>query len=360
MDTLPLLAVPNVSEGRAPHTIQAIANSFTARGKSRLLDIHSDLDHHRSVFTLAGTQGELGEALLAGTQAAVERIDVGEARDPEDIGAHPHVGAVDVVPIVYLDPGQRGVASAQALVLAHEIGELLDVPVLLYGDLSGGRTRAQLRRGGVGALAARLEAGELQSDFGPSRLHSTAGATLVAAREPLVAFNVELAPPATVADAKRIASLIREGGVEGLGGLRAIGVALRASAESGHWAGRCDAEIHDGDAGHDSDEEGNDEEGEYPKRGDSRARTRSKANSAARARESPLKEIPTPQVSMNVERPLELPLREVVEAVRRHAEVACAELVGLVPKAALLGFPEDVPLRGFDPGVHTIENALGL
>ncbi|MGH2911381.1 MAG: hypothetical protein ACRDJ3_02775 [Solirubrobacteraceae bacterium] len=326
-----LLAVPNVSEGREPHTIEAVAIAFAAQGNSRLLDVHSDVDHHRSVYTLAGSQGELGEALLAGAREAVERIDVGEGRDPAAVGEHPHVGAVDVMPIVYLHPAQRGAACAQALVVAHEIGEHLSVPVLLYGDLAGGRTRAELRKGGVGALVARLRCGELQSDFGPSRLHPTAGATLVAAREPLVAFNLELAPPATVEDAGRIANAIREGGVEGLPGLRAIGVALRPGERSG------------GD----------------PNRGDSRAHTRSKPNSAP-ARESPKKDITIPQVSMNVERPLELPLSEVVAAVRRHAQVSCGELVGLAPKAALEGFPEDVPLRGFDAGAHTIENALGF
>jgi glutamate formiminotransferase / 5-formyltetrahydrofolate cyclo-ligase len=325
-----LLAVPNVSEGRKQEVVQAVAEAFTAHGRSRLLDVHSDADHHRSVFTLAGSQGELGEALLEGARVAVERIDVGEGRDPADIGEHPHVGAVDVMPVVYLDLAQRGAACAQALVVAHEIGERLGVPVLLYGDLAAGRTRAELRRGGVGALATRLRSGELRSDFGPSRLHPTAGATLVAAREPLVAFNLELAPPATVEDAQRIASAIREGGSEGLPGLRAIGVALRP-----------------GERGGEQD------------RGDARARTRSKADSA-RARESPKKDILVPQVSMNVERPLELALGAVVEAVRRHAEVTCGELVGLAPKVALEGFPADVPLRGFDAGVHTIENALGF
>jgi glutamate formiminotransferase/glutamate formiminotransferase/formiminotetrahydrofolate cyclodeaminase len=331
MGALTLLAVPNVSEGREPHTVEAIADAFTAHGKSRLLDVHSDADHHRSVFTLAGEHGDLGEALLAGAREAVERIDVGVGRDPAEIGEHPHVGAVDVMPVVYLDPAQRGAACAQALVVGYEIGEQLGVPVLLYGDLAGGRTRAELRKGGVGALAARLRSGELQSDFGPSRLHPTAGATLVAAREPLVAFNLELAAPATVEDARRIASAIREGGSEGLPGLRAIGVALRRG------------ELGDGD----------------PNLGDSRVRARSKATSV-RARESPPEETTTAQVSMNVERPFELPLNEVVAAVRRHAEVACGELVGLAPKAALEGFPEDIPLRGFDAGVHTIENALGF
>jgi glutamate formiminotransferase len=295
---MPLLAVPNVSEGRVQATVQTIGRAFTDRGMARLLDVHSDADHHRSVFTLAGAQGELSRALLAGVRAAVERIDVGEDRDPADIGEHPHVGAVDVMPLVYLDAGQRGAACAEALVVAHEIGEGLGVPVFLYGELAQGRARAELRRGGVAALAARMATGELRPDFGPQHLHPTAGATLVAAREPLVAFNLELAAPATIEDAKRIASLIREGAPQGLPGVRAIGVPLRLGTVA--------------------------------------------------------------QVSMNVERPLEVPLKTILEAVRKHAEVAGAELVGLAPRAALEGFPEDVPLEGFDPGVHVIENALGF
>ena len=328
MPKLPLIAVPNVSEGRVRATIDAIAKAFTAQGKSRLLDVHSDVDHHRSVFTLAGVQGELSEALLAGARVAVERVDVGEGRDPADIGEHPHVGAVDVMPLVYLDAARRGAACAEALVVAHELGEGLGVPVLLYGELARGRARGELRRGGVRTLAARLSSGELHSDFGPSRLHPTAGATLVAAREPLVAFNLELAAPAGVEDARRIASLIREGGREGLEGVRAIGVALRR-------AGRDDER---GDVGsHD---------------GGTRARTR--------AHGAPPGERVVAQVSMNVERPLEVPLRAVVEAVRRHARVARAEVVGLVPRAAMEGFPADVALGAFDADAHVIENALGF
>jgi glutamate formiminotransferase len=299
MPDKPMLAVPNVSEGRRQVAIETIADTFTAGGAARLLDVHSDVDHHRSVFTLVGAQGELSTALIAGARVALELIEVGERRDPADPGVHPHVGALDVVPLVYLEADQRGAACAEALVVADELGEGLGVPVLLYGELAQGRTRAELRRGGVAGLAQRLSEGVLRTDFGPQHMHPTAGATLVAAREPLVAFNLELAAPASVEDAKRIASLIREGGAEGLPGVRAIGVPLR--------------------------------------RDDRIA-----------------------QLSMNVERPLELPLNLVVEAVRKYAEVACAELVGLAPRATLDGFPADVPLPGFDPEVHVIENALGF
>jgi glutamate formiminotransferase len=298
MPVPPLLAVPNVSEGRDCQTIEAIAHALTVADNARLLNTHADPDHHRAVYTLAGEPGQLSAALLAGAREAIARIDIGLGRDSAQAGQHPHVGAVDVVPIVYTNPAQRGHACAEALVVAADIGERLNVPVFLYGILADGRSRAELRKGGLAALTERIAAGELSPDFGPSRPHPTAGATLVAAREPLVAFNLELAPPATLADAERIAALIREGGPEGLPGLRAIGVALRGGSVA--------------------------------------------------------------QVSTNVELPFELPLRAVVAAVAKHVPVARAELVGLVPRAAMEGFPADVPLANFDPGADTIENALGF
>lgn len=309
---LPLLAVPNVSEGRDPALIDALARAFAGAGAARLLDVHTDRDHHRSVFTLAAAPGRLIMAVLTGARLAIESVDAMHGTLAGERGEHPHVGALDVAPLVYLDASQRGAACAEALVLAHEIGEL-GVPVLLYGDLAQGRARADLRRGGVCGLAERLHAGELRPDFGPPRLHPTAGATLVAARAPLVAFNLELSAPATLADARRIAALIRESGAEGLPGLRAIGVELRS--------------------------------------GDARA--------YAPGSETP-SERRVAQVSMNVERPLETPLRAVLEAVQRHAPVARAELVGLAPRAALDRFPADVPWRGGDPAARTIENALGF
>jgi glutamate formiminotransferase len=316
----PLLAVPNVSEGRDHPGVDVIAAAFTAGGAARLLDVHRDGDHHRAVVTLAGRPGALARALMVGTAEAMQRIDIADGR-----GQHPHVGAVDVVPVVYLTRAQRGAACAEALVAADLIGAL-GVPVFLYGELTaagrpstgvpvaaGGRTRAELRRGGVRTLAERMLHGELTPDFGPAAPHPSAGAALVGARPPLVAFNLELAPPATVQDARRIAGLIREGGAEGLPGVRAIGVALSRAPAPGAPDGG-------GGAG----------------------------------------ERVTAQVSLNVERPTEVPLRTVVAAVRAHAAIACAELVGLAPAVALEGFPTDLPLPGFDPARHTIEKALGL
>jgi len=186
--------VPNVSEGRDAVAIAAIAAAFGPG----LIHHSSDPDHHRSVFTIRGGPQELAEAVIGGAREAIARIDLSR-----HAGVHPRVGAVDVAPIVYLDERDRGAATAEALVLADRLAAELDLPVYLYGALAGGRTRAELRRGGPEALIARTV-----PDLGPMRLHPTAGATLVAARPPLIAFNVEVDAP--LETAREIAVLLRE------------------------------------------------------------------------------------------------------------------------------------------------------
>jgi glutamate formiminotransferase len=281
-----LLAYPNVSEGRDAGTIEAITRAF---GEG-LLDVHTDPDHNRSAFTLADAPGRLAARVLDGARVAIDGIQI----DVHD-GVHPMVGAVDVAPIVHLRPDDRGAAAAEALVLADRLGQELCVPVFLYGTLGGGRTRAQLRRGGPAELARRIKAKELTPDFGPPRLHPTAGAILVAARPPLVAFNVELAADRTLDQARLLAAEIREGGTRGLPGVRAIGLWLDS-------------------AGH-------------------------------------------AQVSTNVEDYQRASPADVVAAIVALAgrdAVRNAELVGLAPAAAFDGFPPDVPLVGR----QTIEDAL--
>ena len=269
-----LLAVPNVSEGRDQKLIDRIADAFDARR----LDVHADPDHHRSVFTLAGEPESLAHAVLAGARVATAEIDI--TREP---GEHPRIGAIDVAPFVYLRAADRGAAAAAALVLGDLLGDELQLPVFLYGELAPERSRAGVRRGGPAVLGQRIAAGELVPDFGPGRLHPTAGAVLVAARPPLVAFNVELAPPATLKTAAAVAGAIRDGGPHGLPQVRAIGV----------W----------------------------------------------------LEDRGVAQVSTNIEDPIKVSPAQVVDAVQGHAEVAEAELVGLAPQAALDDFPENVPLR---------------
>jgi glutamate formiminotransferase / 5-formyltetrahydrofolate cyclo-ligase len=213
-----LIAVPNVSEGRDRARIDAIGAAFASR--ARLLDTHSDPDHGRSVFTLAARQGELARALVGGAREAIERIDL-----TKHSGDHPHVGAIDVAPVVYLDDSQRGAACAEALTAAALIGDELELPVYLYGELAGGRERAEIRRGGVRGLIER----GTTPDFGPHAIDPRKGAVLVAARRPLVAFNIDLASE-DVALAKRIAAEIRES-PSGLPGVRALGLRVRGRAQ---------------------------------------------------------------------------------------------------------------------------------
>jgi glutamate formiminotransferase len=276
-----LLAIPNFSEGRDQALMDILAQAACGVPGVRLLATHSDPDHHRLVLTLTGPRGTLHESLTRCGAAAIERVDLREHE-----GVHPRVGVIDVAPIVFLNQAERGAACAEALTLADRLASELDLPVFLYGLLTEGRvTRAEIRRGGPELLAARMARGELTPDFGPrDRLQPRAGAVMVSARQPLVAFNVELAPPAKLADARRIAALIREGGQEGLPSLRAIGLRL-------------------------------------PHRGG------------------------VAQVSMNIEDHLALPLAEVVSAIARHAVPLEAELVGLAPRAAFEGFPDELHVR---------------
>jgi glutamate formiminotransferase len=213
--TVTLLAIPNFSEGRNRDTIATIG---VALGRNAtVLDVHSDGDHNRTVFTLTGTAPGLVDALVAGAGAAAGAIDIFTHQ-----GAHPHVGSLDVAPFVHTEPADRGRAAAAALLTADRLATEHGIPVFLYGSLTDHRvTRAALRRGGPAALASRIAAADAVPDFGPAKLHPRAGATLVAARPPLIAFNLELAAPATVADARRIAGEIRT-----LPGVRALGIEL--------------------------------------------------------------------------------------------------------------------------------------
>jgi glutamate formiminotransferase/glutamate formiminotransferase/formiminotetrahydrofolate cyclodeaminase len=210
---LPLESVPNFSEGRDAATIEAIGAAVAAH--ARLLDVHSDADHNRSVFTLVGSEDELAAALVAGVQTAIERIDL---RRHE--GAHPRIGAADVVPIVPLRPEDLEHAAAAAHAIGPQLAEL-GVPVFLYAPPQRGP--AFYRRGGPAALQQRIDSGELAPDFGPARLHETAGGVILGARRPLVAFNVNLRGDLAVA--REVAAVVREKG-GGFPGVRALGLDL--------------------------------------------------------------------------------------------------------------------------------------
>jgi glutamate formiminotransferase len=253
-----------------PRVSSVVTAASPLQVDGHVLDVHVDPDHNRSVFTLVGDDAPLIDALLASIACARDRIDL---RLHE--GAHPRIGAADVVPIVALDTGDEDRARACALLLAERIGAELELPVFLYGESAPGRGPAFFRRGGPGELQRRIDAGELRPDFGPSRIDERAGGVIVGARRPLIAFNVDLETD-DVDVARAIAAVVREKG-GGFPGVRALGVALP---------------------------------------------------SARRA-----------QVSMNVEDYEAAPLADIVERVRREAQargtgVSGAELVGLMPAGA--------------------------
>jgi glutamate formiminotransferase len=289
---LPLESVPNFSEGRDGAVIEAIGAALSTH--ARLLDVHSDVDHNRSVFTLVGDEQQLVDALVAGITCARERIDL-RRHD----GAHPRIGAADVVPIVPVRPEDMGRARETALEVARQVAGELELPAFLYGELAPERGPAFFRRGGPDELQRRIDAGEIEPDFGPSQLHPSAGGVIVGARRPLIAFNVNLAG-ANVDAAREIARVVRERD-GGFRGVRALGLELR---EAGHA-----------------------------------------------------------QVSMNVEDWEATALHEIVAAIEREAavrgvEVAGSELVGLMPAgAAAAAAGAALRIDGFDAS-HLLELRL--
>ena len=288
-----LLAVPNVSTAGDAEVLRRFGTAFGRA--AQVLDVHTDADHGRSVFTIAGEPGGVAESLLAGAEEALETIDMSSYA-----GAHPAIGALDVCPIVWLREEDRDAARTEAVAVAAQIGGI-GVPVFLYGELARGPGRAErayFRNGGLAELWLRMDGGELRPDFGPNVPHPRGGATLVTARPPLAAFNVELDTD-DLDTARAVAAELREAG-GGAPGVRAIGLLL----------------------------------------------------SSGRA-----------QVSTNVHDPLRTPLGAVVEEIRRlaaqlGARPVEAELVGLIPVAALADYPADVPIRGFEPSRHVIERRL--
>ena len=236
---LPLESVPNFSEGRDRSTIEALAAALGEHAE--VLDVHADEDHNRSVFSVVAGDDALVDALVAGIACARERIDL---RRHE--GAHPRIGAADVVPVVPLRPDDRDRARATAVRLAERIARELGLPVFLYGDLAPDRGPAFFRSGGPEELQRRIDAGELTPDYGPARLDATAGGVIVGARRPLIAFNVNLATD-DVEAARSIASVVREKG-GGFPGVRALGLAL---PRAGHAQVSMNVEDYEAAALHD-------------------------------------------------------------------------------------------------------------
>jgi glutamate formiminotransferase len=295
--TVLLECVPNVSEGRDVAKIREIAAAFTSAGGT-LLDTSSDSDHHRSVITFAGTPEEVVEGAVRGARAAVERIDLTHHR-----GEHPRMGAADVIPFVPMGEATVADAVRAAERVAERIAKELGVPTYLYGEAARRPERRDLAWVRKGQFEGLLETvptePERAPDYGPPKLHPTAGATAVGARFFLIAFNVNLLSR-DAALAKRIAREIREKD-GGLPGVKALGFEL---AEKGQV-----------------------------------------------------------QISMNLVDFRKTSPKVVFDAIAARAtdagvEVACSELVGLIPEAAApTGFAEHVRCTGFQPD-QVIEHRL--
>lgn len=273
--------VPNVSEGRRREVVEALVEAVRRTPGVRLLDYSSDASHNRSVVTMAGGAAPLKQAVLALFEAALPCIDL-----RTHTGEHPRVGAVDVVPFVPIE----GVTMAECVALAREtaadVARRFEVPVYLYEEAATRPSRTNLediRRGQFEGLAAKMADPEWNPDFGPAAPHPSAGATVIGARMPLIAYNINLATD-RLDVAKKIAAAIRYSS-GGFRYVKAMGVSL---ADRG-----------------------------------------------------------IVQVSINLTNYEKTPVLRVFEAVKREAArygvtVLESEIVGLVPAAALVGAAEHV------------------
>jgi glutamate formiminotransferase len=289
--------VPNISDGRRSELINAIAAALRALAGVRLLDVQSDAAHNRSVLTLAGDAPSLKTAVLTLFDQVVPAIDLRSHQ-----GEHPRLGAVDVVPFIPIE----GVTMAECVALAREVGQAVaerhHLPVYLYEEAATTPSRRNLediRRGEFEGLAAKLRQTDWKPDFGPAQPHPSAGATVIGARMPLIAYNINLATD-RLDVAKKIAAGIRMSS-GGYRYVKAMGIALE-------------------DRG-------------------------------------------IVQVSMNLTNFEKTPIFRVFETVKREAarygvNVLESEIVGLVPSAALMQVAEFyLQLEGFS-GKQVLENKL--
>ena len=290
-------SIPNVSEGRRQDVIRRLADAVRDTPGVRLLDVSSDASHNRSVFTLVGDARSLKAATLALFEEAIAAIDLRTHR-----GEHPRLGAVDVVPFVPID----GVTMAECVTLAKEVAaavaERFRIPVFLYEEAASDPARRNLediRRGEFEGLAEKMKGPGWAPDFGPAAPHPSAGATVIGARMPLIAYNINLNTD-RLDVAKKIAAAIRHSS----GGLRYV-----------------------------------------------------------KAAGFMLEDRRIVQVSMNLTNYEKTPMFRVFEIVKREAarygvSILESEIVGLVPAAALLATAEfHLQLEGFGPD-QVLENKL--
>lgn len=219
--------IPNFSEGRRPEVVEKIVKAIDGASAVKVVDYSMDEDHNRSVVTFIGSPEEVRVSMLAGAEAAVELIDLNLHQ-----GGHPRIGAVDVVPVVPL----RDITMDECVELGHAIGKdiagKLNLPVYYYEECAlreQCKNLANIRKGGYEALKSSGLTGDRAPDIGPSELHPTAGAAVVGARGPLIAYNVNLATD-NILIAREIAAKIRRlrDSGEGMQGIKAIGVLLRS------------------------------------------------------------------------------------------------------------------------------------
>jgi glutamate formiminotransferase len=289
--------IPNVSEGRRPEVVGRMAAAITQTPGVRLLDSSSDPSHNRSVFTIVGDAPSLKAATLALFEVAVETIDLRTHQ-----GEHPRLGAVDVVPFVPIEGATTEDCVGLAKDVAATVAERFAVPVYLYEDASQNAARKNLediRRGEFEGLAAKMSTPGWVPDFGPAQPHESAGASVIGARMPLIAYNINLNSH-RLDVAKKIAAAVRHS-TGGLRFVKAMGVMLE------------DRKIA--------------------------------------------------QVSMNLTNYQKTPIFRVFEMVKREAErygvsILESEIVGLVPSAALLSTAEYyLQIEGFS-GNQVLENKL--
>jgi glutamate formiminotransferase / 5-formyltetrahydrofolate cyclo-ligase len=290
-------SVPNISEGRNSALITGITDALGAITGARVLDVQSDSAHHRSVFTLAGDRAPLKQAVLRLYEEATAAIDLRQHR-----GEHPRLGAVDVCPFIPIEGASMQDCVELAREVAGEVADRFQIPVFLYEEAASAPARRNLediRRGEFEGLAAKMRLPEWAPDFGPAAPHPSAGATVIGARMPLIAYNINLATD-RLDVARKIASGIRMSS----GGFRFV-KAMGIELQDRHVV----------------------------------------------------------QVSMNLTNYEKTPIFRVFEVVRREAarygvNVLESEIVGLVPSAALMQAAEYyLQLEGFSAG-QVLENKL--
>jgi len=217
--------VPNFSEGKRPEIVRSIANEIGSVPGIRVLDLHIDVDHNRSVVTFIGKPEAVLEAALAGVRAASRLIDMSHHK-----GAHPRIGATDVVPLIPVSKIEMDECITLARKLAERIWNELEIPTYLYGYAALRDDRKRLERIRLEGFEQIRDLVAIDSDshpdFGGPQLHPKAGATIVGARDPLIAFNIDL-KSSDLKMAREIASAIRERN-SGLKGLKALGIYLES------------------------------------------------------------------------------------------------------------------------------------